>query len=445
MFVRPARAPLPEVVSRGWARSGIAFALTLGAIVAAFMLLASGTQGVATTGASGSFRVVVSSVTLPKSGDYARLAVVGGHLLVLGQGSLFPSGIAVASNGRLTPLNSRPSATCATAVVDTATLRLSDLNAANCGDPAVYHERAIAVSYWVNSRGISWIETRIARVDPSAPDGYTLGPVVMSYPQCSDCWAQQIYGDGSLWIYDGFVDAHQQGELVRVSESTGSVVQRWPLPSFARPLVAVDADGFWLAPSNESGYPAGVTPAQRILYQSLYRVSPGARAAARVFTIGTYGALWLVASVHTVWLDGGDLIGPTVLWRLEGTDAKPTLHGTYPAKSSQGAEYGEGAPTYAGNAAIGIYHVTTNFASTTATQRIVRLAPDAPSEQTVAVITAPSTITPNSFGFSSPAAVALGNSLLFLDPPNISYPAGNKPPIVQGAGVLYRVTPKPAS
>jgi hypothetical protein len=231
-------------------------------------------------------------------------------------------------------------------------------------------------------------------------------------------------------------------------------VQRWLMPSFARPLVAVDADGFWLAPSNESGYPAGVTPAQRILYQSLYRVSPGARAPARVFTIGSYGVLWLVASADTVWLDAGALVGPSVLWRLEGKDARQTLHGTYPAKSTQGAEYGGGAPTYAGNAAIGIDYVTTNFVTdytptgpvtASATQRIVRLSPDAPSVRTVAVITAPSDITPNSFGFSSPAAVALGNSFCFLDPPNISYPAGNKPPIVQGAGVLYRVTAKAGS
>ena len=458
MFGEPARPSLHWVRSRRWLRGVSALALALGGIVTAMTLLL-GTQGAAATGAGRAFRVAVSSLTLPKSGDYSALAVLGGRLLVLGgaEASLAPwVSIAVESNGRLTPLHSRPSATCDTAVVDTATLRLSDLMTANCADPAIYHERAIAVSYWVNSRNSpsgTLIETRIARSDPAAPDGYTLGPVVMSYSQCSDCWAQQIYGDGSLWIYDQVTPAGsrftQVGQLLRISEASGAVMQRWQMPSIDRPLVAVNSDGFWFAPSNESGWPERTPQSQIIRYQSLYHVWPGAHAPERVLPVGGGGGtLWLVASGHTVWLETNHDPKLATLWRLTGSGAKPARLGSYPENSTQGGEYGEGAPTYAGNAAIGIYYVTTSSPTTyqvgRTTQRIVRLASDAPTEQTVAVITAPSTITANSFAFSSPPAAALGNSFFFLDPPNITYPAGTKPPIIQGAGVLYRVTPDPA-
>jgi hypothetical protein len=321
----------------------------------------------------------------------------------------------------------RPSGTCDAATVDPRTLKLSDVTHANCGDPALYGVRALAVSYLLRrtppSGGTGTFAIRIARVDPAAPHGYTLGPIVMTYPQCSDCGPQWIYGDGSLWIYDGLV-------LLRVSETTGTVQQRWAMPTIARPLVAVDADGFWLAPSNQSGFPTHTPASQLARYQSLYRVAPGERAPSRVFTIGT-GALWLAASGHTVWLDAQ----PGVLWRLEGKSATPTLHGSYPAHTNEGVEYGAGAPSYAGNAAIGIYYVVNG----SATQQIVRLSPNAPSQRSVATVNAPNTV---SIYGPPPPAVVLREAFFFLDPPTLSYPGDTSAPVVQGAGVLYRVTPQ---
>ena len=392
--------------------------------------------------------VAVSSVSLPKSGKYFSLAVVDGRVVLSGgpQGSLFPSGMASTASGRPAPVNSKPTATCDSAVVDTSTLHLNDRMTANCANPALYHERAIAVSYWVNSRGSpsgTLIETRIARIDPAAPDGYTLGPVVIRYPQCSDCWAQQIYGDGSLWIYDQVIPAGsrfaQVGQLLRISESTGAVVQRWQMPSIDRPLVAVNADGFWFAPSNESGWPQHTPQSQLIRYRSLYHVWPGAHAPVRVLAVGGNGdALWLVASGHSVWLDANHNPRAGTLWRLTGMSAKASLIGAYPARSTEGGEYGEGAPTYAGNGAIGIYYVTANFPATgAATQRITRLSPDAAIAQTVAAIPVPASVTPNSFGFSSPAAVSVGRSFFFLDPPGAT---STQPS--HGSSVLYRMTPR---
>jgi hypothetical protein len=383
--------------------------------------------------------VAVSSIRLPARGDYFSLAVVGGHLIVSGgpQGSLFPSGSTTSTSG------GRPSGTCDAATVDPVTLRLTDVARANCGDPQLYGERVLPVNSALRGLapggGTLTMGVRIARVDPAAPGGYTIGPIVMSYPQCSDCGVEWIYGDGSLWVYDALVGggANPPGELLRVSESTGTVQQRWVMPSITTALLAVDADGLWVAPSIRSGSPLHTPPSQLIRYQSLYRVSPGERAPTRVFALGSGGALWLIASRHSVWVDARAAT-KFVLSRLEGKDPAPTLHAPYPANTSPGIEYGTNGPNIAGNAKIGIYYVVNG----NGTQRIVRLSPDAATERNVATVRAPTTV--SSYGMP-PSAAALTRAFFFLDPPTISYPGGNSKPVLQGAGVLYRVTPQAPS
>lgn len=233
----------------------------------------------------------------------------------------------------------------------------------------MYRERVLAVSYLARgvppSGGVGTFAVRIARADPAARDGYRLGPIVMTYPQCSDCGAEWIYGDGSLWLYDAVNGrGPSPGELVRVSATSGRVQQQWAMPEIIRALLAVDADCLWLAPSNQSGGPPTLHPtaAQRPRYDSLYHVAPGARPAA-VFRIGSGGALWLVAAGHTVWLDANGIPRGSALWRLQGPHATPLLHGQYPGSTNQGAEFRAGAPTYAGNAAIGIYYVAAGSAT----------------------------------------------------------------------------------
>jgi hypothetical protein len=443
------RALFPEAWSaqRRRRRRHLLLALFTGALAALIASLASGARhGSTGSGASAAVSVSVSSGTLPRAADFFSLAVVHGRLLVSGgpDGSLFDSGATtVMSHGR-------PAGTCDAATVDPTTLTLSGFVRGNCGDPALYGERVLPISYVYRGLppqgGTPTMAIRVATLDPSAPDGYRLGPVVATYPQCSDCGPQWIHGDGSLWIYDHFVGPRftsQAGQLLRVSESTGRVVQRWSMPSVDRPLVAVNADGFWLAPSNESGWPTYTPQSQLIRYQSLYHAWAGARAPARVFGLGGGGgALWLVASGHTVWLEANR--NPLAkLWRLNGTHGKAILLGAYRRQSNQGGEFGAGAPTYAGNAAIGIYYVANPYTSTASptTQQIVRLSPDAPDARTVATVKAPA----GQLDASSPPTVALTGSFYFLDPPPLSYPGGNAAPLVQGDGVLYRVTPKPAS
>jgi hypothetical protein len=406
-------------------------------------LLIANDQGGASTRPGGRPIPLVTSLALPKAGDYFALAVVGARVVVSGgpEGSLFPSGSTTSlSHGRAL-------GTCDAATVDPGTLKLAHAAHANCGDPALYGERVLAVSYFAQpvsgAQGLGEFAVRIAHVDRGARDGYTLGPIVMTYPQCSDCSAQWIYGDGSLWLYDAYNVSlsRPRGELLRVSDATGKVMQRWVIPQNPRELLAVDADGLWFAPSVEGGEPPRTSAPQMARYESLYRVTPGARAPRRAFKIGAGGARWLVASGHTVWLAANWSQNKSTLWRLQGREATPTFHGVYPPDTDQGADIGEAAPSHAGNAAIGIYYVTNpGFGTaTSATQQVFRLPPNAAKQQTVATVPAPPDV--DSYG-PQPPAVALGRSFYFLDPPLLSYPGGNRPPIVRGRAVLYRVTPR---
>jgi hypothetical protein len=380
---------------------------------------------------------LVSSLALPKAGDYFALATVGDHIVLSGgpDGSLFPSGSTTSlSHGHAV-------GTCDAATVESGTLKLGHVAHANCGDPALYGEQVLAVSYLVHPVSVGKFAVRIAHADPGALDGYTLGPVVMTYPQCSDCSAQWIFGDGSLWLYDSFDGttntAVTHGELLRIS-TTGGVAQRWAIPGMTRALLAVNSDGVWLAPSIESGEPLHASGSQTARYQSLYRITPGARAPVQVFNTGG-AARWLVAAGDTVWLETGPAnhgTNPDRLWRLQGENTRPRLLGHYPADADESADLGESPPTHAGNSTIGIYYVTdAAYESSQKPQQIIRLSPDTATQRTLASVPSP----PDADSYSEgPPGVAQGRSFYFLDPPLLDYPSGNRLPIVEGRAVLYR-------
>lgn len=68
-----------------------------------------------------------------------------------------------------------------------------------------------------------------------------LGPVVMTFPALAlwpdgPSWA---YGDGNLWLYD-WVDRF---DLLRVSTTTGAVLQRLTVPKIQTPLLTFNDDG----------------------------------------------------------------------------------------------------------------------------------------------------------------------------------------------------------
>ncbi len=408
-------------------------ALSAALVVGAGAYLITGTGGGASTSSSGSppSAATVASVKLPAAGHYEVLALVGGRLIVSGgaSGSLF-------SPGAVTPMShGRASGTCDAASVNPATLRLSDLTAASCADPALYGERVLPVSYLAGrvsaTNALGVLAVRIARSDPAAPGGYTLGPVVMKYPQCSDCDVQWVYGDGSLWIYDSV--SAQGAELLRVSQSSGAVEQRIAMPQIDRPYLVADADGFWLASSNESGFPSHVKPSQRYIYESLYRVAPGMSAPQRELTIGGGGALWLLASGHTLWLDTSRVPKPSLLLRLSGPRARRVFAVAYRPFENDQLEPWSGGRVFAGSAADGLWYVVSSpFAGSA--QQVFEVSPASGAGGTVATVTPP-----RSVDESQPPAVVFDGSFFFLDPPGS---AGTYPYALVGPSVLDRVTPK---
>lgn len=244
-----------------------------------------------------------------------------------------------------------------------------------------------------------------------------------------------ILGGGSLWLYAPYPASEMvtgSGELLRISEQIGRVQQRWPMPSFPRALLAVDADGLWIAPSAFSGTPIK-TPATRLIpYESLYRVAAGMRTPARRFWLGSgAGAYWMVAAGHTVWLEVSGDHPTSALWRLNGPTATPTTRPTrLPAEPGCG-DSGEGPAHDAGNEKIGIYCAGNGSSAVT------QIDPTRGLPRTVATLKLPN-------HWDSPQAVAFDGSVFFLDPATFSFPGHNALAVIQTHSVLYGVTARSA-
>jgi hypothetical protein len=325
-------------------------------------------------------------------------------------------------------------------VVDPRKLRLGSITRGACDNPALFHRRAMEIDQY-NRHGL--VETRVATVDRNLKSGYSLGPVLFSHEECSDCWEESIYGPRSLWIYAPFSTPNigqQKGELFRISELTGRVLERWAMPSITRALLATDADGLWLTASLDGGGPA-----------VLYHVSPGMRTPAKALRYDTGAvdgppARFLIADKHTVWLESFSAVGAAThawLWRLDGTTV--TEHGRAMRGGDACGDSGEGPSTVLGKASTGFYCVTIGNwqgAQGAATQIVYRVLPSSAKEQRVA------TVVPPAGTVDVYAAAALGDSYYFLDPqtqtpgqPDEFY-GSTKQPISnhKHAGILERVT-----
>ena len=367
----------------------------------------------------------VTSVGLPPAGQFSSLTVSGGRLILSGG----PEGSVPVSGYQSTLRHGRAAGKCHAAVVDPRTLSLEPIRTANCGDPSLYGEHVLPIAYLVrragaNGSGVGEIAVRIARSDRAARDGYTMGPVVTTYPQCSDCQIAWVYGDGSLWLYNPLAHpARERAVLLRVSERTGAAVERWALPEIVRALLAVDRDGLWLSPSLESGTPGSLPPTQRVPYQSLYRISPDDSRVHRVLREAGGDARWLVASGNTVSaaIDGGR--GRSTIWTFTGLRTR--VHGPALDASAVEAEFGTGDPTVAGNTAIGFYSVVVG----NQTETVMQVEPGSRREQAVAKIRSRSA----SADDPPPSGVALDGAFFYLDPPT-NYSVGS--------AELHRVIPR---
>ena len=277
-------------------------ALLVGCVVAAGVLVfgsGGGGAGLGRTASGGaSPPMVLGSRTLPALGENPLLSVAGKWLVV-------------SDTDDTTFVDGRVGGTCAAATVDPASLRLISVARGNCGDPSLFDQHVIPVTYVPTVHdhsgwGVNPLAMRISVAVRSAPTGYRVGPVIVTYPDGSDMRAETIDGDGSLWVYAPLVGLRlSHAELLRVSLRSGRVLERWRMPPITRALLATNADGLWLAPSNESGYSGHATAGEEIAQASLYHITPGTRTPARVFDVGAWGARWLVAHRHSVWLARG--------------------------------------------------------------------------------------------------------------------------------------------
>jgi hypothetical protein len=360
-------------------------------------------------------RVALVSRPLPPLGQSPWLSVAGRRLIVSDtDGMSFARG--------------RVQGSCAAASVDPQTLRVISVAHGSCGDPALFGERVMPIAY---APTVYRERIRIATADRAARAGYRLGPVIVTDANGSDSRAETVEGDGSLWVYASMVGMRARfGELLRVSLTTGRVVERWRMPQIARALLATNADGLWLAPSNNSGFPTDASRSQEVAVGSLYRVAPGMRAPARVFDVGPDGGRWLVAAGQSVWLAVGRPNGTPALWRFEGPAATPTVRAAATlGRIRQCGDLGDGPPAVLGSA-NGLYCVGNPGPNS---QGVYWLGP-AGGRSTIAASV--STSVRHDFDDD---AVSYGGALYFIDPPT---PAADDRTVAGEPAILYRAAPR---
>jgi hypothetical protein len=93
----------------------------------------------------------------------------------------------------------------------------------------------------------------VARVAYRVPgtNHFHVGPVLMTFPNASGgVRPSLVYGDGSIWLYDCATE--HGSEVLRISASTGKVLERAAMPDFSRPIIAANDEGFWMGPDTDS-------------------------------------------------------------------------------------------------------------------------------------------------------------------------------------------------
>ena len=266
------------------------------------------------------------------------------------------------------------------------------------------------------------------RIVRATATGYAVGPVVMRYSEYSDTDAEWVYGDGSLWLYDPTTT--RGSILLRISQSTGAVLQSIRMPWVDRPLLAADGDGFWIAAAVNSGFDPPSAG-------GLYRVAPGMARPVLVRRI-TWNARWMIAAGHSLWIDINHGGTSSTLLRFDGTSTRPVLARSSGSADNLDVQTGYDETAYAGDAISGIWTVRQQTPGQSQ-QRVVRIDPRSGRLSEVASITPPAGFF---MEYSSPPVGVLGGSMFFLDPPMVNYPGGTSAVTVQGSSALIRVTPR---
>jgi hypothetical protein len=347
----------------------------------------------------------LTSTGLPASGHFASLSQAGGRLVIAGGPGNRPLNV----SGTTTSLvHGRAAGRCSAATVIPGTVRLERLGHANCGDPTLYGLHVMPLLLAERTHGPTGltVEVRIAVADPAAQDGYRLEPPVMSYEQCSDCAAQWTIGDHALWITSALAHGpHGPGEVLRISATSGQVLQRFAIPQLYNVVLATNQDGLWIAPSILTGFAGRFTPEQNRASSALFLIAPGAHAARNVLHVGD-GIAWLTASNHRVWL-GEIHHGAIRMLTFTGAHANQLRRGPrLRVGRGGGDELGNGATPYAVDPQSAVYGVGS---SDNAHQTVITF-------NTKTLTAHRLTTTPRRYAYDQQADTATtGDSLYFLD------------------------------
>lgn len=367
--------------------------LSVGSIVALVLVaLVAGVMSLRDPGHARSVRVVgptppharasQSSVALPSTPLYQQVAVVDGHVQLSGGFGNSPG--------------------CSSTVVDATTLRLGQVSRSNCNDPATQGVRVGIVNAYVPKSNTATI--RVARTERRR-DGFSVGPVVMTYASLSDTKPVSTTAGSWLWIYD--VDTTNGPELLQVSAASGVVVNTVHMPTIYRPVMAANDDGLWLGPSVNETIPPVAT---------VYHVSPGS-AHVTVALGGHDWVCWLVANGHDLWAGTGPTCVQQTIRRFRGSDSRLVF---------AVADHGVEPNTVIGNETDGLWTMqwvpppsAAGRLAVQLPQEIVGIDPDTGTEHVVAHLpkTPFTTETDESEGLVAGQAVYFHDSLYLLEPP----------------------------
>jgi len=267
-------------------------------------------------------------------------------------------------------------ARCAAATLDATTLTITRIVEEACGDPALSGEQ-VGPSQFATSTGEGAL--RIARSDPLT-GAVTYGPVLFSYEETSGTHPEVAYdGNGSMWVYEP--DSTTGPVAVRVSATTGTVLQTARFSMLGRSLIVADRDGLFLAPAvNSLGKWNGI----------VYEVPVGSTSDKVVDPAPNYEGYvpWLTASDETVWVAACDR-GPSeeqpcTVSRFSGAGFTRTLERPL---SSPGPVLFDGEQLV-GSPTEGYFGTTMSSATPSSTSAIVvRVDPATGSISTIGALT----------------------------------------------------------
>ena len=249
----------------------------------------------------------VARVDLSQSDKYSEIAVVDDRILLYGSTSQ--------SN------DPEVANICYSASVDPSSLVLGNERAGSCADPALQGRQVLPCSRSTRTCPRRLVAQARSCASPTSfrtSPGNTLGPVVMTFPALA--WGGSaptwVYGGGDLWLYEW--DNPGGIDLMRISATSGAVLQRVRVPKIWHPILAYNDEGLWIAASGQTSSP-----------EALYLVAPGGTHASAVFHFAAEGfAKWVVASADDVWVNAQprQVSDVGVVWMLRGPEAKPVWH-----------------------------------------------------------------------------------------------------------------------